>query len=130
MKDDKGYPLHLGADKNIFSKARELRTNMTRAECVLWEAIRNGKLNGFKFRRQHPINNYIADFYCHKVRLIVEVDGGIHKIGENKEYDKDRTFELEKFERSIIRFTNDEVLNNIDNVLYQIKTKLNQLIVE
>ena len=130
MNSNKGYPLHLGAGLKVFSKARELRTNMTKAERILWEAIRNGMLNGFKFRRQHPINNFIADFYCHKAKLIIEVDGGIHEITENREHDEGRTIELEKFGLTVIRFSNEEVLNNLDNVLFQIENILNQLITE
>ena len=119
--------MHLGASGVIFSKAKELRTNMTKAERILWEALRNGKRNDFKFRRQHPIYTFIADFYCHKAKLIIEVDGGLHKMIENKERDENRTIELEKYGLTVIRFSNEDILNNLDNVLCQIDNLLNQL---
>lgn len=66
------------AKPDIFSKAKELRKSMTIAEKILWKHLRNNKLNGLKFRRQHPLDIFIADFYCHPKRLIIELDGGIH----------------------------------------------------
>src|SRR4030042_514836 len=120
MNNDDQFRLHLGASGNIFSKSRELRTNMTKAERILWESLRNGNRNGYKFRRQHPISAFIADFYCHKAKLIIEVDGGIHKVAENKEYDKIRSIELEKYGLTVIRFTNDEIIKKLENVLCQI----------
>ena len=83
--------LNLGSNGKIFSNAMELRRTMTEAEIILWNELRNKKLNGYKFRRQHPIKNYVADFYCHEARLVVEVDGEIHKDESTKEYDEKRT---------------------------------------
>ena len=79
---------------------------------------------GLKFRRQHPINIFIADFYCHKVKLVIELDGGIHKIEENREYDKGREAELEDLGLTVLRFTNKEVMNNIEKVVLRIKEYL------
>jgi len=122
--DDLSYSLHLEALKGIFSNAKELRSKMTKAERILWDALRNNKLKGYKFRRQHPMSNYIADFYCHQAKLVIEVDGSIHHKPENKEYDEDRTNEIEKFGINVIRFTNDEIINYLDKVLLQIEHEL------
>ncbi len=110
-------PLYLGTTQKVFSNARDLRNNMTKAEEMIWKYLRNRKLNGFKFRRQHPIAGYIADFYCHEARLIVEIDGGIHDIPDIQEHDYGRTFELEGLGIKVLRFRNEEVLSNLEEVL-------------
>jgi len=116
-----------GASPEVFARAKELRKNMTPAEKVLWQRIRNCKLDGFYFRRQHPIKYFIADFYCAKADLIVELDGGIHNNPENKEWDINRTAELEKSGITVIRFTNEEVMNDTENVIRKIRRQLNIL---
>src|SRR5215467_12813718 len=78
-----------GADPIVFGLAKELRKNMTHAESVLWMHLKERILD-LKFRRQHPIGIYVADFYCHKVKLVIEVDGSVHEKLEAKEYDKKR----------------------------------------
>jgi very-short-patch-repair endonuclease len=93
---------------------------MTEAEEMLWEQIRNNKLKGLKFRRQHPLDIFIADFYCHQRKLIIELDGGIHDTPEQMEYEEGRTAELEEKGFKILRFKNDEVLNDIKSVLEKI----------
>src|SRR5881394_1517038 len=98
-----------GANHLIFQNAKELRGNMTAAETVLWMYLRN-KINGLKFRRQHPIGIYIADFYCHKAKLIIEVDGSIHNEPEIIKSDKARQKQLEVWGYRIVRFTNQEVI--------------------
>ena len=108
------------AKPGIFENAKELRKSMTEAEEILWKHLRNNKLNGLKFRRQHPLDIFIADFYCHQRKLIIELDGGIHDTLEQKEYDEGRTFELEEKGFTILRFRNEEVINDIENVLYKI----------
>jgi very-short-patch-repair endonuclease len=112
------------AKPDIFNKAKELRKSMTLAEKILWEKLRNSKLNGLKFRRQHPLDIFIADFYCHQKRLIIELDGGIHDTSEQKEYDDGRAFELEEKGFKILRFKNEEVLNNIEGVLSRIESHM------
>ena len=108
------------AKPDIFSKAKELRKSMTEAEIFLWKKLRGRQLNGLKFRRQHPLDIFIADFYCHEKKLIIELDGGIHDEIEQKEYDDGRTFELEEKGFKIIRFKNEEVINDINKVLARI----------
>ena len=94
-----------------------LRKNMTLAELVLWEKLKNRKEFNTKFRKQHPVHFFIVDFYCHEYKLVIEVDGDIHNNEELIEYDLNRTAELNKFGITVIRFTNHQVLNNMDNVL-------------
>ncbi len=100
--------------------AQKMRNKPTEAETMLWNALSGKNLNGYKFRRQHIIGSYIADFICLKHHLIVEVDGSIHQLPENKTSDKERTQWLEKEGYNVIRFTNSEVLNDIDFVLDEI----------
>ncbi len=116
--------LHKGANSNLFYFARENRKTVTDAENILWNCVRNRKLNGFKFRRQHPIADFVADFYCPECNLIVEVDGDYHNSFEQKQYDEGRTFELSEFKIKIIRFTNQEVMEHIDFVLNEIRKHL------
>ncbi|MBN1145120.1 MAG: endonuclease domain-containing protein [Bacteroidales bacterium] len=116
----KDNPLFLGSSRKLFANARELRKSMTDAEVLLWERLRNNKLMGHKFRRQHPIAGFIADFYCHEAKLIIELDSSIHQLSDHQEYDEGRTIELEESGLKVVRFTNAEVLNNIQEVLDQI----------
>ena len=116
--------LFYGAKPSVFEKANELRKNMTETEKILWCALRRKNLKGYRFRRQHPIDRFIVDFYCHKAKLVVEVDGKIHNKVQQKEYDVGRSVELEKFGLKVIRFTNDEVKSNLHEVISQIERQL------
>ena len=116
-----------GAPSDSFSKAQFLRRNETKAEKLLWEKLRNNQLGGLKFRRQHPVNIYIADFYCHKFKLIIELDGDYHNQEEQKQKDEVRTEVLRLNDLKIIRFKNEEVEQNINQVLTTIKNKIEQL---
>ena len=109
------------AKTNIFRKAEELRNNMTEAEKILWERLRKKQL-GVRFKAQHPIEQFIADFYCHSAKLVVELDGEIHN--QQKEYDIVREAEMEKYDITIIRFTNHEVFEDIDGVVERIRDYL------
>lgn len=110
-----------GASTKIFSNARKLRENQTEAEEFLWLALRENQLDGLKFRRQHPLSIYIADFYCHKLKLIIEIDGGYHQTKEQMILDAERTTAIEFQGLKVIRFTNDEVLLKLPEVLNKIK---------
>ena len=103
---------------------KRLRKEETHAEKALWSALRNRKLNGEKFTRQHGIGDYITDFYCSKYRLAIEVDGKIHLKKEVQERDMKRSEYITAWNIIIIRFTNDEVLQNIPMVLDEIKKRL------
>ncbi len=109
--------------------ARELRKNMTPAEIVFWNNVRNKKFFGLRFLRQHPIfyeywgkkKFFVADFYCRELKLIVEIDGGIHET--QKDYDRIRTEILEtQKDLKVLRFKNEEVLSNINGVMKRLKT--------
>ena len=105
---------------------RELRQRQTEAEKILWYKLRNRQLDGAKFRRQHPIGNYIVDFACLEKNLIIEIDGSQHNKEQAKEKDEQRTLWLEKESYKIIRFWNSDILNNIEGVLLYIKNVLDQ----
>jgi len=106
-----------GATPAIFSYAKDLRNNMTSAEVLLWDRLSSNKFQGLKFRRQHPIANYVADFYCHKLKLIIEVDGEYHENIEQLQKDKERTENLEFNGIEVLRFTNNQIENKIEEVL-------------
>ncbi|RIY36889.1 leucine--tRNA ligase [Capnocytophaga canis] len=107
----------------LAEKAKDLRNNMTQAETILWEQLNAKKLDD-KFRRQHVIGDYIVDFVCLAKRLIVEVDGGYHNVENQQVLDKERTEILNELGFEVIRFTNEEVISDIDNVLQKIQEKL------
>ncbi len=112
--------LHKGAIGKLYQYGRELRQSATNAEKILWEHLRNRKLNGLKFRRQHPIDKFIADFYCHEKKLVIELDGSVHDDKMNAQYDEARTYELKELSIRVIRFRNSEVEKNIEFVLKKI----------
>ncbi len=99
-------------------RARELRQSMTETEKILWQAVRADRLNGWHFRRQQVIGGFIADFYCHAAALVVELDGEIHK--SQQEYDRERDEFIRGKEIEVLRFKNDEVLNQLPQVLRKI----------
>ena len=107
-------------NKKLKPFARELRKNMTDAEKRLWAKIRMRQMGGYQFYRQRAIGNYIVDFYCPKAKLVLEVDGGQHYSDEQIEIDKKRSSYLNKLGLKVVRFTNLDVLNNIDVVLDEI----------
>jgi very-short-patch-repair endonuclease len=106
-----------GASRNTFEKAHELRRNMTKAEKKIWNELKNKNLFKVRFRRQHPDDIFVVYFYCHELKLAIEIDGSIHLEKEVSEYDVGRTHDIGKFGIKILRFTNDEVLNDINEVI-------------
>ncbi len=108
----------------LLQNAKNNRKHMTEAESVLWQCLRGSQL-GCQFRRQHPIFGYIPDFVCLKKRLVVEVDGRYHHIGNQPLSDEERTNFLNQYGFEVIRFTNEEVLSNIDDVITAIKRVMN-----
>jgi len=105
---------------------KQHRENPTHAESVMWHLLRGRQLDGYKFRRQHIIGSYIADFVCLNKKLIIEVDGLVHQTPENKISDAERSFELNKLGFDVIRFTNEEITMNSDVVLNKIVTRLSE----
>jgi very-short-patch-repair endonuclease len=109
--------LHAGARGKNFHFAKVMRAEPTAAEAKLWSALRGRKLGGFKFRRQHPLQHYIADFYCFERKLVIEVDGAIHNEQNQSEYDKFRTAELGEDGITVLRFTNKQIELDFPKVL-------------
>lgn len=107
-------------NRTLTERRRELRKNQTKAEEILWFELRNNKL-GVKFKRQHSIGGYIADFYCQKYKLIIELDGEIHDAKEAKESDSVRDRFFKELGYKILRFKNSEVENGVEKVLEKIK---------
>lgn len=101
--------------KEIQKRARDLRSNQTGAKNLLWAHLRNRQLNNLKFRRQHPIGNYIVDFYCVEAKVVVEIDGDTHL--DRLDYDRTRTEWLERQGPRVIRFSNMDVYDNPAEVL-------------
>jgi methylmalonyl-CoA mutase len=126
-----GHEYFETADSSYYKSLKEFalqqRSKSTEAENALWQILRDKQLDGIKFRRQHVIDKYIADFISLENRLIVEVDGSIHQLPENKENDEQRTKRLNELGFTVIRFSNTEVLHNMDSVTAKIKEKWHQL---
>ena len=106
--------------KEKLQRARELRQEMTPAEKILWNELRTNKL-GIHFRRQQIIAGFIVDFYCHKVALVIELDGYIHDEEIQKENDIERDKVLIEMGLKVVRFKNEEVLKNLNQVINKIK---------
>jgi very-short-patch-repair endonuclease len=104
----------------IVHAARDLRRGMTPAEDILWDALRGRRLNSLKFRRQHPLDRFILDFYCIERRLVVEVDGAVHKSPDQSARDEERTVWLNAQGIRVLRVTNAEVDNDLTGVLRRI----------
>ena len=116
--------MHGEAKSDKFAFAQHLRKNTTPEEAKLWGYLKQ-RPQGYKFRRQHPFNDYVLDFYCHRAKLSIEIDGGIHKIQE--QYDKDRTVVISEYGISEIRFTNTEIHQNFKKVKESIISILNAI---
>ena len=114
--------MYYGAKPGTIEAARILRKNMTFQEKLLWDRLKLKQVFGLRFRRQHPIDFFIADFYCHQARLVIEIDGEIHS--RQREYDEGRSAEMGKYFIKIIRFTNSEVENNIEKVINYIEDEV------
>lgn len=115
--------MYYGASQITFEKARRLRSRETIAELILWEHLKGKQFHGLKFRRQHPIETFIVDFYCHQAKLVIELDGKIHL--KNKDADKLRSDEIEKYGIKVLRFTNEEIITDSVKVLSEIEQILN-----
>ncbi len=110
--------MYFGATAVTLKKARQLRSRMTPSEVIIWEKLKNKQICGVRFRRQHPIEIFIVDFYCHAAKLVVEIDGKIHLA--TKDYDNERTKEINKYNILILRYTNDEITNNLNKIIKEI----------
>ncbi len=119
--------MFIDAKPELFRLAHNYRNNPTEAEKILWEHLRKFRSEGFVFRRQHPIVFFIADFYCHKIKLVIEVDGDYHSNDKICEYDNSRSGELERYGITILRFRNEEIINYLEQVIFEIHLKIEEL---
>jgi len=101
---------------------KELRSNLTPAEAVLWSSLQRKQLDGRKFRRQHSIGNYITDFYCPSEKLVIELDGADHFTPEGSEADEIRNSYLQELDIKVLRYENRDIYYNLEAVLDDIKT--------
>ena len=115
--------MHAGGIKPLYQRARELRNNATHAESVLWIYLKN-KPCSYKFRRQHPYSIYILDFYCHALKLVIEIDGSIHNNEEVKINDAKRQTSLQNDGLSALRSQNDLVIKTPEKVILEIENFL------
>jgi len=109
-----------GTTRRVELAARDLRCRLTPAEASLWEALQQRQLRGLRFRRQHPVGPFVVDFFCPAVKLVVQVDGPIHD--EQVDQDEYRSQHLASYGYRVIRFLNDQVLNDLQSVLAAIAT--------
>lgn len=116
-----------GAKKNIFLTAVRLRKNMTEAEKILWKELRKRDIFKARWKRQHPIDLFIVDFYCHEYKLVIELDGEIHLRKEVHEHDIGREYEIAKLGITILRFTNKEIYEDMELVKNRILATISSL---
>jgi len=113
------------ANAVLFQKAKELRDRLTGAEKILWVYLRT-KPKGCKFRQQHPAQHYILDFYCHSLRLAIEADGSVYNTKEAMRNDLERQKNLEAAGIRFVRFTNEEIMEDLDSVIEKIDCILDE----
>ncbi|MFH0990413.1 MAG: endonuclease domain-containing protein [bacterium] len=101
-------------------RRQELRREMTEAERLLWARIRSRQINGCKFRRQYSIGSYVVDFYSTEIKLAIEIDRSSHDKADAIEYDRNRQKEIEALGICVVRFTNEEIYNKLNDVLVKI----------
>jgi very-short-patch-repair endonuclease len=113
-------------NRELVKKARELRNNMTLTEIILWSRLSSKKLDGYKFRRQQPIYDYVVDFYCHELKLIIEVDGEIHTHAETNKSDliRDKIFKINGYH--IVRLSNREIETDVNAAVNKISSFIKQ----
>ncbi len=126
MSGGEAFPFYFGAGPELLRIAANLRKNMTPAEKALWEQLRNRQLMGYRFRRQHPIFEFVVDFFCYEAMLVIEVDGGVHEDCCQLERDGERTNILKRLGIKELRFRNEEVMHNVEGVLNRIEHELMQ----
>ena len=122
MNEELEKSMYYGATPSTFEKARQLRNKMTPEEELLWNKLKGKQICNVRFRRQHPVNIFIADFYCHTAKLVIELDGKIHL--NNKEYDEERTQIMEELGLEVLRFNNSEINTKIEKIIERITEKV------
>jgi very-short-patch-repair endonuclease len=129
MKDfEKGrLSMYRNASPYIIGRSRTLRKNETEAEKVFWNWVKGRQMHGYKFRRQHTLAFYVADFYCHSLQLVVEIDGEIHNHEDNRKSDIERQKAIESMGIRVIRFTNQEVLCQPEVVIEKLEQVIHEI---
>jgi len=117
MKTGGEMPMYYGAKPKLFGFASRMRKSPTDAEAIMWRLLTSADFQEYKFRRQHPIFRFIADFYSHSLLLVVEIDGGYHTAIEQKELDAFRDEDMNHLGITVVRFTNDEVVNHPQTIM-------------
>lgn len=107
--------MYFGATPVTLKKAKQLRGRMTQEEEKLWNRLKGKQIGGLRFRRQHPIETFIVDFYCHSAKLVIELDGTIHL--QQRAEDEKRTEAIEKYNIQVIRFTNEDIIDDLNSVI-------------
>lgn len=115
-----------GSSPIIFENAKRLRNQPTPSEIVFWNLLKQYFPN-YRFKRQHPVSQYIADFYCHKLKLVIEIDGGIHLSEEAKNNDKLRDEFMQSLSLNIVRFPNEEVCKNSEMVIEKLRDLIEKI---
>ena len=113
--------------ENLKKPSRQLRHSMTDTERFLWSKLKMKQLNGYQFYRQKPIGNYIVDFYCPSAKMVIEVDGSQHFYKDGLEHDKERDAYINSLGLTVLRFTNIEVLTNMQGVFDKIIANMNEI---
>ncbi|MGB4848785.1 MAG: endonuclease domain-containing protein [Saprospiraceae bacterium] len=113
--------MHLGAKASTFINAFLLRKNPTEAEMLLWDRLKDRQIERARFRRQHPMKNFVVDNFCNELKLSIEIDGEYHNEQSQKFYDDDRTEILVENKITLIRFTNEQIYHSMDSVLEEIR---------
>ncbi|HEX5036311.1 MAG TPA: endonuclease domain-containing protein [bacterium] len=120
----------LRGDRNKLEVKRRLRANMTPAERALWDKLRAKQFMGLKFRRQHGIGRFVADFFCASQKLVIEVDGEIHEDPRQAFHDAERTKYFMELGLNVIRYSNEAILKDLEATLFQLASHLNPLLVK
>ena len=126
MRNDDGYRPWRDLQGDYRSHVRELRRDLTPSERIFWAAVRKRAIDGVRFRRQHPFEGFILDFYALELRLVVEIDGDVHDLPERQRYDAWRDGVLRSHGLMVVRFTNDEVGINLPGVLERLRTAIRE----
>jgi len=115
------FKQHFNSTNRTKQFAKSLRRPLTPAENRFWFYVKGKKLLGLKFRRQHPVGNFIADFYCHELKLVVEIDGNVHLLNAQKIRDIERDLKLKELGLSVLRFSNEDVFFNAQVIDEEVK---------
>lgn len=115
-------------NRELIQKARELRKSMTLAEKILWSELKSKKISGYKFRRQFPVFDYIVDFYCYELNLVIEIDGPVHNLPEIKIYDEKRDNLFRTNGYVVLHLSNDEIISNLSTTLIKIIEFINGIL--